>query len=93
MRLNPARRTVLSVAMALALFVVGSWAEQPSNLADGGWFAYAPNVGQVFGQSTGWSEQHSLTRLGLWLALVAIWTAASWVLFANRSKVSDDNEG
>jgi hypothetical protein len=74
-RLGFAQRIVVVVALGLALGVLGNFlVNLGSPGADSGWFGYAPltrSVLEVGGGLSGWQ------RLLVWLAVIAIWAAAS----------------
>lgn len=73
--LNLSQRVVLVVALAaLCVAVDGFAASRPS-----GWFAYAPNTGEVFDPDGG----RKLKLLGMRFALMVAWATSS--LFLLRS--------
>lgn len=88
--MNDRQRTVLVVALGLALFVVAASINgrlgRPSG---GGWFAYAPNTGVVFDPADPplSSSADRWRRAGISLGAIATWGAASlWILRRPRSE-------
>jgi heme/copper-type cytochrome/quinol oxidase subunit 1 len=67
------QRVVIVVALGLVLAVVGSFVTSLGSAAVG-WYAYSPLTSASFGPGHGLP---SWVRLLIWLALIAIWAAAS----------------
>lgn len=81
--MNRGQRVVVVVGFGLALSAVGLWLTQWN--AGVGWVGYAPMSEAPFSPVVG---VHPWVRLGIWLALTAVWTGTSvWLLrSADRSK-------
>lgn len=78
--LNLGQRITLVVALASALRTVGSYTV--NRRASYGWFAYPEQAYLSVGGDPGW---HPVPAALLWIALIAIWAAASvWLLGAPR---------
>lgn len=76
--LNLGQRIVLVVALAAALRTVGTF--MVNRRDGGGWFSYAPlsDVPIYPAADSGW---HPVQAAVLWIALIALWAAASvWLL-------------
>lgn len=73
---------VLSIAFALALYLLGSLVNFWLIDVDGGWFNYTPNSTVSFvRRSYSW-------QILIWLVAVAIWTVVTMRLF--RSHADED---
>ncbi len=81
--LNLGQRIVLVIALAGVLSTVGSYTVK-GRAGEGGWFAYTPLMGEGFlpFADQGW---HPVPAALLWVALIALWAAASvWLLGGRR---------
>jgi cytochrome bd-type quinol oxidase subunit 1 len=85
-RLNRGQRIVVVVALAGALFFVGSYV---TTLGRSGWVAYAPlsEAANSSLTSSPLSGLHPWVRLVVWLVLIVVWAMTSLVLL--RSSSSD----
>ncbi len=85
-RLALRQRVVVVVALGAVALVIGLWVtalNQP-----GGWFGYAPGTFVRAGSPSG----TSVTGIALaWLALVAVWAAASVALLPSAGAASGDD--
>lgn len=86
--MNTAQRTVVSIALALALVVLGLWVDGAGSAAPiGGWYNTAPNAGVVYTFDVSWLQGHPFVRMLFWLGVVAVWAGVSLVLFRTRRRV------
>lgn len=78
--LNHSQRKVIVVGLAFALYVLGEWLNGLGSNLNYGWVAYAPLSNQVNNVGL-----HPWVRLIIWIALVAVWVAASLQLLKSKS--------
>lgn len=68
--LSKAQRTVVVIALGVALWFVGSYLVRLGSIA--GWYAYSPITGSPYGRGL-----HDWLRLIIWLVLTGVWALAS----------------
>ena len=77
-RLNRPQQVVILIALAVVNYLVGIYITTKGHPVASGWFAYAPNTGAVFPDT---SRMGAPASLAVWLGLTLGWLGvALWLL-------------